>query len=86
MCTKNNNCNFTSCRFNAEGICENEEAREEYVDMSQKVLCLDEKIIVIKGYNESISEALQQMVRNGTFARIGRVCHVGENCEMIDLE
>lgn len=36
-----NNCNFTSCRFNAEGICENEEAREECVDMSRKVLCLD---------------------------------------------
>lgn len=35
-------CNFTSCRFNAEGICENKEARQECVDMSQKVLCLDE--------------------------------------------
>ena len=36
-------CNFTSCRFNANGICENEEAREDCVDMSRKVLCLDEE-------------------------------------------
>ena len=38
----NNNCNFTSCRFNEDGICENEEAREECVEMSRKVLCEDE--------------------------------------------
>lgn len=38
----NNRCNFTSCRFNADGTCENEEAREECVDMSRKVLCLGE--------------------------------------------
>lgn len=43
MQSSNNRCNFTSCRFNAEGICENEEAREECVDMSRKVLCLDEE-------------------------------------------
>lgn len=42
MCTKTNGCNFTSCRFNEEGICTNEEFREECVDMSRKVLCLDE--------------------------------------------
>ena len=41
-------CNFTSCRFNAEGICENEEAREECVDMSRKVLCFDETVVKIE--------------------------------------
>lgn len=43
MQSNNNRCNFTSCQFNADGICENEEAREECVDMSRKVLCLEDE-------------------------------------------
>lgn len=42
-----NRCKFTSCRFNAEGICENEGAREECVDMSQKVLCITKDKITV---------------------------------------
>lgn len=60
MCTKNNKCNFTSCRFNAEGICENEEAREDCVDMSRKVLCLDNEADMIKACGEFIGEHLPQ--------------------------
>lgn len=37
----NNNCNLTTCRYNANGKCENEEKREECVEVSRKVLCLE---------------------------------------------
>ena len=39
---ENNNCNLTTCRYNADGKCTNEEKREECVDVSRKVLCLDD--------------------------------------------
>lgn len=35
-------CNLTTCRFNENGKCTNEGKREECVDVSRKVLCLDE--------------------------------------------
>ena len=38
---ENNNCNLTSCRYNAYGKCTNKEKREECVDVSRKVLCED---------------------------------------------
>lgn len=50
-----NHCNLTSCQFNAEGICENEEAREDCVDMSRKVLCLNE-LVPEKHTKESLKE------------------------------
>ena len=39
----NKKCNLTSCRYNTDGKCTNEEKREECVEVSRKVLCLDEK-------------------------------------------
>ena len=38
-----NNCNLTTCRYNADGKCTNEEKREECVEVSEKVLCIDKK-------------------------------------------
>ena len=39
---ENKKCNLTSCRYNADGKCTNEEKREECVEASRKVLCEDE--------------------------------------------
>ena len=38
----NKKCNLTSCRYNADGKCTNEEKREECVEVSRKVLCINE--------------------------------------------
>ena len=38
-----NNCNLASCRYNENGKCTNEEKRNECVDVSRLVLCLEEK-------------------------------------------
>nr|DAH59506.1 MAG TPA: protein of unknown function (DUF1540) [Caudoviricetes sp.] len=40
----NKKCNVTSCRYNADGKCTNEEKREECVEVSRKVLCINEEI------------------------------------------
>ena len=40
---ENNNCNLTTCRYYKDGTCINEEKRKECVEVSRKVLCLDEK-------------------------------------------
>ena len=37
-----NNCNLTTCRYNKDGKCTNQEKRKECVDVSMKVLCLEE--------------------------------------------
>ena len=39
----NKKCNLTSCRYNAAGKCTNEEKREECVEVSRKVLCINEE-------------------------------------------
>jgi hypothetical protein len=39
----NKKCNLTSCRYNADGKCTNEEKREECVEVSEKVLRIDKK-------------------------------------------
>ena len=39
---ENKKCNLTSCRYNADGKCTNEEKREECVEVSRKVLCINE--------------------------------------------
>ena len=39
----NKKCNLTSCRYNADGKCTNEEKRKECVEVARKVLCLNEK-------------------------------------------
>lgn len=41
---ENKKCNLNSCRYNADGKCTNEEKREECVEVSRKVLCIDEEI------------------------------------------
>lgn len=37
---ENNNCNLTTCRYNTDGKCTNEEKRKECVEVSRKVLCI----------------------------------------------
>ena len=37
------NCNLTTCRYNENCKCTNEEKRKECVEVSRKVLCEDEK-------------------------------------------
>jgi hypothetical protein len=39
----NKKCNLTSCRYNADGKCTNDEKRKECVEVSEKVLCIDKK-------------------------------------------
>ena len=36
------NCNLTTCRYNADGKCTNEEKREECVRVSKAVLLIDD--------------------------------------------
>ena len=37
------NCNLTTCRYNENGKCKNEEKRKECVEVSRKVLCENDK-------------------------------------------
>ena len=37
-----NNCNITTCRYNADGKCTNEEKRKECVRVSKAVLVIDD--------------------------------------------
>lgn len=39
----NKKCNLTSCRYNADGKCTNDEKKKECVEVSEKVLCIDKK-------------------------------------------
>ena len=39
---ENKKCNLTSCRYNADGKCTNEEKREECVRVSKAVLLIDD--------------------------------------------
>ena len=39
---KMSNCNLTTCRYNADGKCTNEEKREECVRVSKAVLLIDD--------------------------------------------
>lgn len=41
----NKKCNLAYCRYNADGKCTNEEKREECVEVSRKVLCINEENI-----------------------------------------
>lgn len=40
---ENNNCNLTTYRYNQSGICANENKRQECVEVSKKVLCLEDR-------------------------------------------
>ena len=37
-----NNCNLTTCRYNADGKCTNEEKRKECIRVSKAVLLIDD--------------------------------------------
>lgn len=37
------NCNLTTCRYNVDGKCANKEKRKECVEVSGKVLCINEE-------------------------------------------
>lgn len=39
---KNNNCNLITCRYNQSDTCTNEEKRKECVEVSKRVLCLED--------------------------------------------
>lgn len=39
-----NDCNLTTCRYNKDNKCTNDEKRAECVEVSEKVLCADKKI------------------------------------------
>ena len=41
-CENNANCNLTTCRYNADGKCTNEEERKECVRVSKAVLLIDD--------------------------------------------
>ena len=36
-----NNCNLTTCRYNADGKCTNQEKREECLNVARAVLCVE---------------------------------------------
>lgn len=38
-----NNCNLTTCRYNQSGTCTNEDKRKECVEVSKRVLCLEDR-------------------------------------------
>lgn len=40
---QNNNCNLTTCRYNQSGTCTNEDKRTECVEVSKRVLCLEDR-------------------------------------------
>lgn len=40
---KNSNCNLTTCRYNKDGQCTSEKDREVCVEVSRKVLCLEDR-------------------------------------------
>ena len=39
-----NNCNLTTCQYNADGKCTNEDKREECVRVSKAVLIIDDLV------------------------------------------
>ena len=39
----NKKCNLTSCRYNTDGKCTNDEKRKECIEVSEKVMCIDKK-------------------------------------------
>lgn len=48
-----NKCNLASCRYNQNGICQNEDKRKECVEVAMAVLCLE-------GTNANSCEARQR--------------------------
>ena len=65
-----NNCNLTTCRYNADGKCTNEEKRKECVRVSKDVLMIDEL--------SDIKVSDNQFVKKKNTLNI---CNTNPNCE-----
>lgn len=53
-----NNCNLITCRYNANGKCENEEKRKECVEVSKLVLCEPNKNENVQAKHDENGELL----------------------------
>ena len=70
-----NKCNLTTCRYNADGKCTNEEERKECVRVSKAVLCIDGKSIN-EFYAKMKFETMMQWKD-----RLTDICDTNTNCE-----
>ena len=70
-----NNCNLTTCRYNADGKCTNEEKRKECVRVSKAVLCIDGKSIS-EFYAKMKFETMTQWKDS-----LSDICDTNPNCE-----
>ena len=66
----NNNCNLTTCRYNADGKCTNEEKREECVRVSKAVLLIDDLADIEVPDNQLVKKKNQF-----------NICDTNPNCE-----
>ena len=66
----NNNCNLTTCRYNADGKCTNEEKREECVRVSKAVLPIDDLADIEVPDNQCVKKKNQL-----------NICYTNQNCE-----
>lgn len=55
-----NICDLTTCRYNANGKCENEEKRKECVEVSRKVLCFDEPFNKWKSFYDKMKNMSEE--------------------------
>ena len=65
-----NNCNLTTCRYNEDGKCTNEEKMEECVRVSKAVLLIDDLDDIEVPYNQLVEKKNQF-----------NVCRTNPNCE-----
>ena len=49
-----NDCNLTTCRYNTDGKCTNDEKRTECVEVSGKVMGIDVSVDAVNEYAKSI--------------------------------
>lgn len=49
-----NDCNLTTCRYNKDNKCTNEEKRTEYIEVSGKVMGIDVSVDAVNEYAKSI--------------------------------
>lgn len=67
---ENKKCNLTSCRYNADGKCTNDEKRKECVRVSKAVLMIDDLVDIEVSDNQRIK-------KKNPF----NVCDTNPNCE-----
>ena len=66
----NNNCNLTTCRYNVDGKCTNEEKREECLRVSKAVLTIDDFDDIKVSDNQCVKKKNQL-----------NICYTNRNCE-----